>query len=488
MRAKPIAVILSGGSGNRLWPLSRTHFPKQFIPLLNGRSLFALTLERVRQLGCERVAAVCNEAHRFLVIEELRAAGIEDPLVLLEPAARNTAPAAALAALAAEAPGETPLLVLPSDHYIAATQTNMSAFTACIEQAATALEQGLLATFGIRPTRAETGYGYIVAGNEIGKGVRRVEEFAEKPELERARAYAAREDCYWNSGMFLFGATTYLSELSRHAPKVSAACWRAWSGHGSERIMGVRVTRVGQEHFASCPNISIDHAVMERTDRAAVLPCALDWSDLGSWESLATVFERDAQGNAAAGDAVLEDSRDNVVYASRRLVATVGLSNHIVVETPDAVLVADRSKAQSVKELAARLRDAARPESEAHTKVRRPWGCYESVDSGTGFQVKRIVVNPGQRLSLQSHRRRAEHWVVVQGRALVTLDDKTMELRANQSVRIPVGAKHRLENEGTEPLCLIEVQCGDYLGEDDIQRYEDAYGRAPEGQGGGATG
>jgi len=250
----------------------------------------------------------------------------------------------------------------------------------------------------------------------------------------------------------------------------------------------VRVTRVGQEHFASCPNISIDHAVMERTDRAAVLPCALDWSDLGSWESLAAVFEQDAQGNAAAGDAVLEDSRDNVVYASRRLVATVGLSNHIVVETPDAVLVADRSKAQSVKELAARLRDAARPESEAHTKVRRPWGCYESVDSGAGFQVKRIVVNPGQRLSLQSHRRRAEHWVVVQGRALVTLDDKTMELRANQSVRIPVGAKHRLENEGTEPLCLIEVQCGDYLGEDDIQRYEDAYGRAPEGQGGGATG
>ncbi len=473
VRTKPAAVILSGGSGGRLWPLSRTDFPKQFIPLADGHSLFARTVNRARQLGCERVVVVCNEAHRFYALEELRAGGVEDPLVLLEPAARNTAPAVALAALAMEAAGPAPLLVLPSDHYIA----DLESFAASIDACAAAVEQSFLVTFGIRPAYPETGYGYIIAGDDIGGGVCRVAEFAEKPDLERARDYIAKENCHWNSGMFLFNAADYLSELQRHAPQVSAACRRAWDGRRTETLMGARVTRVGESHFAACPGISMDHAVMEKTANAAVLPCALEWSDLGSWKTLAGIFAKDANGNAAVGDVVLEDSRDNIVYASRRLVAAVGVDNHIVVETPDAVLVASLAGAQSVKNVAARLRAAGRPEGESHTKVNRPWGSYEVVVAGSGFQVKRLIVAPGQKLSLQLHRRRSEHWIVVRGIATVTVDDEVFELGAGQSTHIPVGAMHRLENRSGEHLHLVEVQVGDYLGEDDIRRFEDIYGR-----------
>jgi len=353
----------------------------------------------------------------------------------------------------------------------------VESFADSIDACAVAVEQGFLVTFGIRPAWPETGYGYIIAGDDIGGGVCRVAEFAEKPDMETARDYIAREDCHWNSGMFLFNAENYLSELQQHAPQVSAACRRAWDERKTEILMGARVARVQEKQFAACPDISIDHAVMEKTANAAVLPCAPGWSDLGSWDALAGIFAKDANGNAAVGDVLLEDCRDNIVHASRRLVAAVGVDSHIVVETPDAVLVASLAGAQSVKDVAARLRAAGRPEGDTHTKVNRPWGSYEAVDAGPGFQVKRIIVAPGQKLSLQSHRHRSEHWIVVRGIAQVTVDDKVLELGVGESAHIPLGAMHRLENKDEDHLHLVEVQVGDYLGEDDIRRFEDMYGR-----------
>ena len=475
--SEPTAVILSGGSGTRLWPLSRTHFPKQFIPLMDGRSLFARALEQVRQLGCARGVVVCNEAHRFFVADELRAAGVGDYRVLIEPVARNTAPATALAALALEERGEGTMLVLPSDHCIAAKAGGSTGFADCVARASAAAERGLLVTFGIRPGYAETGYGYIIAGEALDAGVYQVSEFTEKPGLEQAQGYVARPNCYWNSGIFMFSAKTCLSELAQHEPALLEACTEAWRRRESDRILDIPVERVDDGSFAASPDISIDYAVMERTAAAAVVPADIEWSDVGSWGAFAGVFGCDADGNSVVGDAVLQDSRDNVVYASGRLVAAVGVSGHVIVETPDAVLVADRAMSQSVKQLVSRLKADERPESDWPRKVQRPWGSYESVDSGEGFQVKRIIVEPGQRLSLQSHRRRSEHWVVVRGLARVTLDDEILTLHPNQSVCIPIGVRHRLENPGDEPLHLIEVQCGDYLGEDDIERFEDAYGR-----------
>jgi len=470
------AVILSGGSGTRLWPLSRTRFPKQFIPLMGGRSLFAGALEQARRLGCARVIVVCNEAHRFFAVAELRAAGVRDGRVLIEPVARNTAPATALAALALEECGGGPMLVLPSDHCIA-DRAGAAPFADCVARARAAAARGLLVTFGIKPGWAETGYGYIIAGEALADGVCKVAQFTEKPGLAQARDYAARRDCYWNSGMFLFEAKSVLAELRRHAPEVLETCAEAWQRRESDRILGAPVERVEGGRFAACPDISLDYALMEKTAGAAVVPADIEWSDLGSWEAFAQIIGRDAGGNAVVGDAVLENCRDNMVYASGRLVAAVGVRDHVIVETPDAVLVADRAHSQSVRQLVERLRERRRPEGDWHRKVRRPWGSYESVDSGEGFQVKRIIVEPGQCLSLQRHRRRSEHWVVVRGEARVTLGDEVLALGPNRSVCIPVGVKHRLENPGDKPLHLIEVQCGDYLGEDDIERFEDVYGR-----------
>ena len=476
------AVVLSGGSGTRLWPLSRTHFPKQYLPLIGERSLFVLTIERARRLGCAKFIIVCNEAHRFFAIEGLREAGVGggDCRVIVEPAARNTAPAAALAALAlAERDGGT-MLVLPSDHHISGDEDAPGSFAGRLDAARAAAERGALVTFGIRPTRAETGYGYIVAGRATQDAVHQITEFVEKPPLAQAQAYAARDDCYWNSGIFLFDANTYLAELARHQPALLKACTEASRARRRDDVAGTAIERVGARDFAASPDLSIDYAIMEKTSLAVVAPVDVGWSDLGSWEACAEAGVRDADGNsvhAATGDVVLQDARDNVVYSSGRLVAAVGVHGHVIVETPDAVLVAERAAGQTLKQLVSRLRQAGRAESDWHRKVYRPWGSFERVDGGDGFQVKRLIVNPGQRLSLQAHRRRSEHWVVVRGEARVTLDDEILTLAPNQSVCIPTGVKHRLENRGDEPLHLIEVQCGDYLGEDDIERFEDAYGR-----------
>jgi len=368
------------------------------------------------------------------------------------------------------------MLVLPSDHGIA-DRAGAAPFADCVARARAAAARGLLVTFGIKPGWAETGYGYIIAGEALADGVCKVAQFTEKPGLAPARDHAARRHRSWNSGMFLFEAKSVLAELRRHAPEVLETCAEAWQRRESDRILGAPVERVEGGRFAACPDISLDYALMEKTAGAAVVPADIEWSDLGSWEAFAQIIGRDAGGNAVVGDAVLENCRDNMVYASGRLVAAVGVRDHVIVETPDAVLVADRAHSQSVRQLVERLRERRRPEGDWHRKVRRPWGSYESVDSGEGFQVKRIIVEPGQCLSLQRHRRRSEHWVVVRGEARVTLGDEVLALGPNRSVCIPVGVKHRLENPGDKPLHLIEVQCGDYLGEDDIERFEDVYGR-----------
>ena len=462
------AVVLSGGSGTRLWPLSRTHFPKQYLPLIGGRSPFVHTLERARRLGCAKFIVVCNEAHRFFALEGLREAGIAagDCRVVVEPVPRNTAPATALAALALAEQGGGTLLVLPSDHHITGEDDGPRSFAGRLDAAVAAAARGALVTFGVRPTRAETGYGYIIAGRDTaaGDGVRPVAEFTEKPPPAQAREYAAREDCYWNSGIFLFAAKTWLAELARHQPALLAACTEAWRGRRRDDVAGALIERVGARDFGASPDISIDYAVMEKTRAAVVAPVAAAWSDLGSWEACAALGAHDAAGNSTTGDVVLQDARDNVVHASGRLVAVVGVHGQVVVETPDAVLVADRTSSQALKELVMGLRRARRAEGDWHRKVYRPWGSFERVDEGQGFQVKRLIVNPGQRLSLQSHRHRSEHWVVVRGEARVTLGDEVLTLTPNQSVCIPVGVRHRLENCGDEPLHLVEVQCGDYLG------------------------
>lgn len=417
---------------------------------------------------------VANEAHRFLVAEQLRQAGAPPAAIMLEPVGRNTAPAIAAAALQAMAGGADPLLlVLPSDHVVA----DEAAFHAAVREAVPAAEDGALVTFGIVPGAPETGFGYIQADDGhvggAGSGVRRVRRFVEKPDAETAADYLAEGGYYWNSGMFLFRASRFLEELERHAPGILAAVRRAFTG--AERDGDF--IRLGHEAFEACPADSIDYAVMEKTDRAMVLPVDIGWSDVGSWSALWDVSEQDDAGNARHGDVIAVDSRNSYAYA-RRLVALVGVDDLVVVETDDAILVARKDRVQQVKDVVARLKAEQRSHAVMHREVHRPWGSYDSIDQDEGFQVKRIKVKPGGRLSLQSHTRRAEHWIVVRGTARVTRDNDVFELHANQSTYIPLGAKHRLENPGTEVLELIEVQSGDYLGEDDIVRYEDVYGRA----------
>ncbi|HET6436162.1 MAG TPA: mannose-1-phosphate guanylyltransferase/mannose-6-phosphate isomerase [Xanthomonadaceae bacterium] len=461
-------VLLSGGSGTRLWPLSREAYPKQFLPLAGEDTMLQATWARVAPLAGSAPIVVANEEHRFLVAEQLRQAGAPTPAIVLEPVGRNTAPAIAVAALQAMAGGADPLLlVLPSDHVV----RDAEAFREAVRRALPAAEQGALVTFGIRPDAPETGFGYIQA--DAGEGVRRVLRFVEKPDAATARAYLEAGGYSWNSGMFLFRASRYLAELERFRPDILAAVRAAFAGARRDGDF----VRLDREAFAASPSDSIDYAVMEKTDAAMVLPVDIGWNDVGSWSALWDVAERDADGNAHHGDVIAVDSRNSYAYA-RRLVALVGVDDVVVVETDDAVLVARKDRVQDVKEVVARLKAEQRSQAALHREVHRPWGSYDSVDAGERFQVKRIKVKPGASLSLQSHTRRAEHWIVVSGTARVTRNNDVFELHANQSTYIPIGAKHRLENPGTDVLELIEVQSGDYLGEDDIVRYEDVYGRS----------
>jgi mannose-1-phosphate guanylyltransferase/mannose-6-phosphate isomerase len=470
------AVLLSGGSGTRLWPLSREAYPKQFLPLAGEETMLQATWSRVAPLAGARPIVVAGEEHRFLVAEQLRQAGAPVPAIVLEPAGRNTAPAIAAAALQAlqDADGGDPLLlVLPSDHVV----RDADAFRASVRAAMPAAEAGALVTFGIVPTAPETGFGYIQA--EAGQaeagatGVRKVLRFVEKPDAATAERYLAEGGYYWNSGMFLFRASRYLAELERFRPDILEGARAAFAGARRDGDF----VRLDRDAFAATPAESIDYAVMERTDAAMVLPVDIGWNDVGSWAALWDVAERDADGNARHGDVIAVDSRNSYAYA-RRLVALVGLDDVVVVETDDAVLVARKDKVQQVKDVVARLKAEQRSQAALHREVHRPWGSYDSVDAGERFQVKRIKVKPGASLSLQSHTQRAEHWIVVSGTARVTRNNDVFELHANQSTYIPIGAKHRLENPGTDVLELIEVQSGDYLGEDDIVRYEDVYGRS----------
>ena len=461
-------VLLSGGSGTRLWPLSREAYPKQFLALAGDDTMVQATWRRVAPLAGAAPIVVANEDHRFLVAEQLRQAGAPRAAILLEPAGRNTAPAIAAAALQATADGADPLLlVLPSDHVV----TDEAAFHGAVREAIPAAAGGALVTFGIVPGAPETGFGYIQA--EAGDGVRAVRRFVEKPDAATAARYLSEGGYYWNSGMFLFRASRYLAELGRHAPAMLAAVRAACDG----AVRDGDFIRLDKAAFEACPADSIDYAVMEKTDRAMVLPVDIGWNDVGSWSALWEVSAQDGDGNAHHGDVIAVDSRNSYAWA-RRLVALVGVDDLVVVETDDAVLVAHKDKVQQVKEVVARLKAGQRSHAVLHREVHRPWGSYDSIDQDEGFQVKRIKVKPGGRLSLQSHTRRAEHWIVVRGTARVTRDNDVFELHANQSTYIPLGAKHRLENPGDEVLELIEVQSGDYLGEDDIVRYEDVYGRS----------
>ncbi|HEY2345837.1 MAG TPA: mannose-1-phosphate guanylyltransferase/mannose-6-phosphate isomerase [Xanthomonadaceae bacterium] len=463
-------VLLSGGSGTRLWPLSREAYPKQFLPLLGSHSLLQATWLRVRDLpGVEAPLVIANEEHRFLVAEQLQALGTKAQALILEPVGRNTAPAIAVAALRALEAGSNPLLlVLPSDHVIA----DEAAFRAAVLAALPVAQDGGLVTFGIVPSAPETGYGYIKA--RAGDGVRAIERFVEKPDLATAAGYLASGDYFWNSGMFLFRASRYLEELQRHAPDMVARCRDALAKAKADNDF----LRLDRASFEACPSDSIDYAVMEKTDRGFVLPISVGWNDVGSWSAMSEVSDRDAEGNANRGDVIAIDTRNTLAWSDRRLVALVGLDDMVVVDTDDALLVARRDRVQDVKHVVERLKQEARPHAKLHRKVYRPWGSYDGIENGPGFQVKRIAVKPGASLSLQMHHHRAEHWIIVKGNARVTCDENVFDLGANQSTYIPLGSKHRLQNVGSEMLELIEVQSGDYLGEDDIVRFEDVYGRS----------
>ena len=463
-------VLLSGGSGTRLWPLSREAYPKQFLPLVGEDTMLQATWRRVAPIAGAAPIVVANEEHRFLAAEQLRVAGVGHADILLEPVGRNTAPAIAAAALHAMRGGDDPvLLVLPSDHVVA----DVEAFRAAVHAALPAAEGGALVTFGIVPATPETGFGYIQAAPGDAATPRPVLRFVEKPDAATAQRYLDAGGYYWNSGMFLFRAARYLEELGRYAPAMLDAVRAAVSSAATDGDF----VRLDKDAFAACPADSIDYAVMEKTDAAMVLPVDIGWNDVGSWSALWDVSEQDGDGNAHHGDVIAVDTRNSYAYA-RRLVALVGVDDLVVVETDDAVLVARKDKVQQVKDVVARLKAEQRSHAALHREVHRPWGSYDSVDVGDGFQVKRIKVRPGARLSLQSHARRAEHWIVVRGTARVTRDNDVFDLFANQSTYIPLGARHRLENPGTGMLELIEVQSGDYLGEDDIVRYDDVYGRS----------
>jgi len=465
-----ISIILSGGSGTRLWPLSRKMYPKQFLSLLHDETMLQRTLQRLEGLEHAAPTVVCNDEHRFIVAEQARQIGIEDLSIILEPFGKNTAPAIAVAAVHAMQQDADPvLLVLTADHEI----PDQRAFTDVVKQAQPLAAAGKLVTFGIVPTYAATGYGYIRRGDAEGNGFV-VDEFIEKPDGKTAEQYLASDSYYWNSGMFMFRAGAYLAELEKFNPEMVAHCREA----AAEMSEDIGFLRLDAEAFARCEADSIDYALMEKTDLACVVPMDAGWSDIGSWSSLWEQGRKDKNGNATRGDVLACDTENSIVHAESRLVATVGVSDLVIVETQDAVLVADKTKAQEVKQIVEQLAQEEREEENFHRIVYRPWGSFDSIDEGEGYKVKRISVKPGARLSKQMHHHRAEHWVVVRGTARVFRDEEIFDLHENESVFIPLGTTHYLENPGDEPLDIIEVQSGSYLGEDDIVRFDDIYGRS----------
>ena len=464
-----VPIILSGGSGTRLWPLSRKLHPKQFINLVNETTLFQDTILRLPKDVAEPLI-ICNEEHRFLAAEQLREIGKKTKGIILEPEGRNTAPAVALAALQFINKGEDPiLLVLSADHLI----KNIEAFHQSITIASELAENNKLITFGIVPDKAETGYGYIEANINNTDDYYSIKSFTEKPSQKNAKKYLDSGNYLWNSGMFMFKASVFLSELEKFEPEILSACKKSCT---TENIDSDFI-RIDNDAFHQCPNESIDYAVMEHTKNGVVVPLDANWSDVGSWSSLWDIKTKDNNDNVSKGDVFLEDVKNTYTYSSNRLVSVIGVSNLVIVDTQDALLVADKQQTHNIKKIVARLNNDKRSEVDSHRKVFRPWGYYDLVDSGEGFQVKRIVVNSGAKLSLQKHKYRAEHWVVVKGVALVTCGDKVFELVENQSTYIPQGSLHRLENHQDIPLEIIEIQTGSYLGEDDIIRFEDDYQR-----------
>jgi mannose-1-phosphate guanylyltransferase/mannose-6-phosphate isomerase len=476
MADRILPVLMAGGSGTRLWPLSRELYPKQLLKLTNDWSLLQNTALRARKIpGALPPVVICGDAHRFLVAEQLREAGIGDATIILEPEGRNTAPAATVAALHAQArhgPG-TRVFLMSADHAVADDRAFVKAVVAAARAAAT----GRLMTFGIKPTRPETGYGYLRAGKPLkqARGAREVAAFVEKPDARKAARFLKAGGYFWNGGIFLFGAARFLDEVRRLEPAMLAACTAALDRARRD----LDFIRLDAEAFRGARKESIDYAIMEKAGDLALVPLDAGWDDVGTWSFLGNLPPTDRRGrNFVRGDVWLHDVKDSLIHAEGRLVAAVGIRDHIVVETRDAVLVTTRAHAQDVKKIVEALKARKRPEAENHTKVFRPWGWYDSIATGERFQVKRIGVRPGQKLSLQMHHKRAEHWVVVKGLAHVTIDDRDFELAENQSCFIPLGARHRLENRTTEPVEIVEVQSGSYLGEDDIVRFEDVYGRA----------
>ncbi|WP_326517978.1 mannose-1-phosphate guanylyltransferase/mannose-6-phosphate isomerase [Acinetobacter sp. CAAS 2-6] len=473
-----VPVILSGGSGTRLWPLSRSSYPKQFLSITEDQTLFQLTLERIYKLNqslnnFQNPIIVTNENHRFIVAEQLRQKNI-NAQILLEPTAKNTAPAIAAAADLALSYGEDPvLLILAADHVI----HQQDAFNRSIEIGLAAAEAGQLVTFGVVPTAPETGYGYIKAVGTIQRDqatqAYNIEKFVEKPDLNTAQSYIDEGSYLWNSGMFMFKASVYLAELKKYHPAIAQ--------HAKASVVNSKndldFIRLDKDSFEQSPEDSIDYAVMEKTDKAVVVPLCADWNDVGAWKSVWEISTKDEQGNVLRGDTIVESTTNTLVHAEHRLVSVLGLDDVVVIETSDAVLVANKNKVQDIKKIVEQLKKTHRSEVDQHRKVYRPWGSYDSINNGSRYQVKCIVVNPGQKLSLQMHHHRAEHWIVVNGTAKVRKGDETVLLTENQSIYIPLGETHALENPGKVPLELIEVQSGSYLGEDDIVRFEDVYGR-----------
>lgn len=467
---KILPVVMAGGSGTRLWPLSRSLYPKQFLSLVDDASLLQGTLLRLENLDCTTPLIISNNEHRFIVAEQLRQAGIVDFDIILEPMGRNTAPAIALAALHALRDGDDPImLVLAADHVI----QNVDAFCSSVTLAQRQAVDGKMVTFGIVPTHAETGYGYIRQGKEVLESVFEVDAFVEKPDQSTAEAYLCDGHYLWNSGMFMFKASVYLSELEKFRPDILSVCKKAMSGASSD----LDFIRLEDSVFAACPDESIDYAVMEKTSHSVVVPMDAQWCDVGSWSSLWDISTKDDNGNVTHGDVIYHNSNNNYVYAENSLVATIGTDNLVIVQTKDALLIAKQDQVQNIKKVVDVLKREKRSEHISHREEYRPWGRYDSVDQGGRYQVKRITVKPGERLSTQMHYHRAEHWVVVAGTAKVTRGDDVFLVSENESTFIPVGVVHTLENPGKVPLEVIEIQSGTYLGSDDIIRFDDKYGR-----------